>query len=166
MNNERHGGVSCCRVTDVIDGGDILAQYPVDLDGSENVLQIRELHFQKSYELLDQMLYNMANGQLKPAQQSAKERTYYSEPDENLLKINWKESTQKILNIIRAASPFPGAKAKINGSAFNVTNADNFCIFDDSANPGVVRYHQGYPVIKTLDGWIRVVSVAPTRNIA
>lgn len=161
MNSERLGGVSCCKVSDIIDGGDIIAQYTIELKGNENTFQIRECHFQKAYELLDKVLYDAFYDRLIYSKQNLEERTYYSVPTDEHLDIHWSDSTQNILNIIRAASPLPGAIVKLtNNTTIRVTDADAFFLIQKKATPGTIKYFQNFPIIATLDGWIRVKSVS------
>lgn len=161
MNSERLGGVSCCRVADIIDGGDIIDQYAIALNGNENSYQIRECHFQKAYQLLDKILYDAFDDCLVPTTQTSENRTYYSAPTEDLLQINWSDTTQRILQIIRAASPLPGAMVTLgNNKTIHITDADEFFLIQEVASPGTIKYHNEYPIIATSDGWLRVKSLS------
>lgn len=104
-NGERNGGVSCIEIAPEIDGGGIVAQLPVNLTGNETALEIRNKLFERSLDLLDQVLQSIIMGTLTVKPQNTKLRQYYGNPSIEDRTITATSSIQDVLATMRACAP-------------------------------------------------------------
>lgn len=79
VNRETRGGVAAIRLGTRLDAGDIVDELPVPLPADSSEDEIRLLHFNAAYLLLDRVLGNLPllePGDLRP--QDLSRRTYYN----------------------------------------------------------------------------------------
>lgn len=107
-NSETQSGVSCIKVAPLIDGGDIVAQFPVKLTGNETSLEIREKLFARSLELLDHVLDQIITGNIQTSPQNIAAREYFSRPTERDITITPKTTVAEACAILRACAPNAG----------------------------------------------------------
>jgi methionyl-tRNA formyltransferase len=69
--------------------------------------------------------------------------------------INWKQSTEQVINFVRGLSPYPGAWTILNEGIYKVFQVSITDSKDASKNPGEwVTDNKNYLYIKTSDGWV------------
>ncbi len=79
VNRETKGGVAAIRVSNRLDAGDVVDEWPVPLPGNSSEEEIRLLHFSTAYLLLQRVLEKLPSldpGDLRP--QDLRFRTYYN----------------------------------------------------------------------------------------
>jgi methionyl-tRNA formyltransferase len=79
VNRETRGGVAAIRLGNRLDAGDIVDEWPVPLPADSSEDEIRLLHFNAAYLLLDRVLEKLPllePGDLRP--QDLSRRTYYN----------------------------------------------------------------------------------------
>jgi len=108
-NGEKAGGVSAIMVNTIIDGGPLVAQMPIAMSGKETALEIRNLHLEKSMELLRVVLRKLIDGKLDVVQQYLSQRTYYGKVNDMDYFIDWNSDMDTVLRVIRAGYRYPGA---------------------------------------------------------
>lgn len=159
-NGETEAGVSCCLVSDKIDGGNIVHQMRVSLTGEETAGEIREKLFSASFRQVITVFDMIRNGSVDTVPQDISKRTYFGKPGDVDLTIDWFQSTNTVMRYIRAGAPLPGAIALLaNGVQVRIREAQRFQP-NPHAAPGTVSYDRGLPVIHTGDGAIRIISYA------
>ncbi|OTN86757.1 methionyl-tRNA formyltransferase [Enterococcus faecium] len=107
-NTERESGVSCIKVSPMVDGGDIVAQLPVKLTGNETTLEIRSKLFKKSLSLLDKVLGQIIEQSIKTNPQNITQREYFSKPTISDKTITQEMTVSEALAILKACAPDPG----------------------------------------------------------
>ncbi len=163
-NGEKEGGVSAIIIDIQIDGGPLIAQLPIPMSGTETALEIRNLHLDKSMELLRIVIKKLIDGKLDSIQQDLSQQTYYGKVNNKDYFIDWSKDTDTVLRTIRAGYRYPGAFAlSYNGekiiilSACSQTSIPNIL---QGRKPGFVYSgHEGI-LIATRDGCIKVNSIS------
>ncbi|UXR77954.1 MULTISPECIES: formyltransferase family protein [unclassified Staphylococcus] len=102
---EKESGVTCIKVVPVIDGGDIVKQLPIKLTGNETTREIRDKLFEKSIDLLDEVLNDIVQQSIKSYPQNILERDYFSKPTESDMLIDHNIKVNEALSILRACAP-------------------------------------------------------------
>jgi methionyl-tRNA formyltransferase len=143
------------------DTGDIVAQRTIPITNEDTCRTVYEKVGQTEVEMLQEVLSLIQHGILPRRKQDDCQATVMPKrrPDDG--RINWTRSTSDIYNWIRALTdPYPGAFSILNGkhlwiwsacAAAEITTRDGFAPGDVALDP------QGWPLIATGDGWIRVL---------
>lgn len=157
-NGEKDVGVSCCLVSDKIDGGELVHSQKVLLSGEETSGEIREKLFAASFMQVETVFDLLSQSEVQTVPQDLDARTYFGKPGDADLTIDWNQSTDTVMRFIRAGAPLPGAITLLtNGEQVRIRDAQRFSP-SYRASPGTVSYHQGLPVIHTGDGAVRITS--------
>lgn len=139
-----------------MDTGDMLkkASCPIeDHDTSESLLE--KLSFIGAPLLLE-TIEEWTSGQLTPTKQDESLVTYAHKITKTDAKINWQDSSKKILQQIRAYIPWPMAYTEWEHQTIKIHKA--YGVLDESqATPGtILRYDSDAIVIKTGDSAIAI----------
>ena len=157
-NGETDAGVSCCLVEDRIDAGALLHSVKISLTGRETSGEIREKLFLASFDQVTTVFDMLARGNITPKPQDLQARRYYGKPRDVDLLIDWHQSTEDVMRIIRAGAPLPGAITLLpNGKQVRIREAHALEAVP-SPEPGTVSYHHGVPIIQTGNGAVRIIS--------
>ncbi|WP_157440413.1 methionyl-tRNA formyltransferase [Actinokineospora inagensis] len=161
-NGERAGGTSMVWTTPEIDGGPLVAQRRVVLNGTETARRIMDLHFQASWQLLDDVLPALITGAVELTDQDGAARTYFGKPRAQDRTLDWDEPVEAVLRTVRACSAEVGALAVTSsGSTFRVLSAEAMPGHaEDLGDPGELRvFGHGVLAIRAADGWLAVTSL-------
>ncbi|WP_051940424.1 methionyl-tRNA formyltransferase [Phaeacidiphilus oryzae] len=173
-NGERHGGVTALITTPGIDDGPILAQRPVELDGTEGAGRIRDRLFSESRRLLREVVPRLVAGDLAAVPQDPAERSYFSGPGVADTSIDWSWNAEEVLRVVRACHPQPGALIAADGSglrvhearalpvtALPVTALPATAVAGPGHAPGTVRSDPDHGlVIACADAWVQVLKLS------
>lgn len=143
------------------DTGDIVAQRTIPIASDDTCRTVYEKVGQTEVEMLHEVLPLIQRGILPRRKQDDRQATVMPKRRPEDGRIDWTRSTSDIHNWIRALTdPYPGAFSILNGKHLwiwssyvggEITKRDNFV-------PGeVMRDPDGWPLIATSDGWIRVL---------
>ncbi len=123
LNGDKMGGVSIIEVVPEIDAGDIYAQVKFGIEESDNrdSLERKSVFFGSS--ILIKVLDLLENGNIKPYPQGEDDISYSYKIKKDDLKIKWENSTEKIINKIRAFSSNPGAYCFWRGLRIKILEA-------------------------------------------
>lgn len=110
INGETETGVTIHQIDAGIDTGPIILQRKVAIDPDDTV---KSLYFEKLYPLGVQMVAEavrlIREGKANPVPQDESLASYQPVIKEADVRIDWRQSTQKIYNLIRGSNPSPGA---------------------------------------------------------
>lgn len=162
INGEEETGVTIHYIDEGVDTGDIILQEKVEI-GPEDTMG--SLYFNKLYPLGIKLMKE-AVGQIRQGTVSAMPQDESQASYQPIIKISdvtiaWQKSTTSILNLIRGASPSPGARTFFQGQklkVFDGQKADGLV-----GRPGEIldiNGGQGFK-IKTGDGAIVVKGLQP-----
>jgi methionyl-tRNA formyltransferase len=113
-------------------------------------------------ELLKELIPRLVARDLEVVAQDPSKRTYYGKVRREDLLIDWEADTETVLRTIRAGYRFPGALASGEGGEdlviLSAERAEPRSA-SHSAEPGSVHESDEGVVVRTGDGWVRILSV-------
>ena len=144
------------------DTGDIVAQKTISITNDDTCRTVYEMVGQTEVEMLQDVLPLIQQGILPRRKQDDHHATVMPKRRPEDGRIDWTRSTFDIYNWIRALTdPYPGAFSILHGKHLwiwsasvhpgEITKRDGFAPGDIAQNP------EGWPLIATGDGWIRVI---------
>lgn len=143
------------------DTGDIVAQRTILITDEDTCRTIYEKVGQTEVEMLQEALPLIEKGIVPRRKQDDRQATVMPKRRPEDGRIDWTRSTREIYNWIRALTdPYPGAFSILDGKHMWIWAA---CTHQDTSNcqrfgPGaVIHDSEGWPLIATRDGWIRVL---------
>lgn len=127
INGEKETGVTTFKLTHEIDTGNILLQKKVDISDEDNagILhdKLKEAGAHLLVETVDGLLYKTITE--KPQENSpAVASTHAPKIFTDTCRIDWRQPSTKIINLIRGLSPFPGAFTEIDGKILKIYQAE------------------------------------------
>lgn len=152
-------GVTIHRLTEAYDEGNILAQESLPV-GDSDAWQLARRLDRPSLRQLRRVVRHLAEGtplEERPQDESA--ATWAPEPTGDLLRIDFRWSTERVLRRVRALSPVPGLALEFDGVKFFVLAAAPTTDYPAALLPGEGALVGSPPevVIRTGDGAFRVL---------
>jgi methionyl-tRNA formyltransferase len=174
INDERETGATLFRVSEKMDGGDILLQQRIPIGPAETAPQLYEKVCAATVELVQRGYELLCRGEAvpKPQDYAVGSFTPSRTPADGL--IDWTQPTRRIFNLIRALTfPYPGAFTYYQGRRLFILAADELKSTSHWAGriPGrVVNLTPNVGVdVLTGDGLLRIREVSTdgiSRNCA
>lgn len=156
LNGDKVSGISIQRLAKEMDSGNILHQEKFTLNGDETTESLTQRVAEMGAPLIVEVVKGIKNGTVKEYEQDHESATFCALIKKEDGLINWSSSTDKILNSIRAFTPWPLAYTRYGDKTLNILEAEKG--EDVDGQPGtVIEYskQRGYQ-IKTSDGSIIV----------
>jgi methionyl-tRNA formyltransferase len=139
-----------------MDTGDMLKKVRCKIENNDTSETLLEKLSLIGAPLLIETIDEWISGTLKPIQQDESQVTYAHKIDKTDAKINWHETSNHILQKIRAYIPWPVAYTEWQNQAIKIHQAHSV-IVSSTATPGTVLKHDTSTlVIKTGDGAIAI----------
>jgi methionyl-tRNA formyltransferase len=117
-NGEKETGITTFFINEHIDTGDLIDRDVVSITEEMNAGNLHDLLMERGSALLLRTVNTIANGTVKPIAQASlsnfpelKEAPKITRDNS---RINWNQPTQKIINLIKGMSPYPGAYTLAN----------------------------------------------------
>ncbi|MGA2684889.1 MAG: methionyl-tRNA formyltransferase [Verrucomicrobiota bacterium] len=110
INDERETGATLFKISERMDGGDILLRQPIPIGANETAPQLYKKICAATVELVRRgyELLRRGEGTPQPQNHAAGSFTASRTPADGL--IDWNQSTRRIFNLVRALTfPYPGA---------------------------------------------------------
>lgn len=143
------------------DTGDIVAQRTIPITNEDTCRTVYDKVGQTEVEMLQEVLPLIQQGILPRRKQDDRQATVMPKRRPEDGRIDWGRSTSDIYNWIRALTdPYPGAFSVLGGKQLWIWSArvGGEIMKRDGFVPGdVARDPEGFPLIATGDGWIRVL---------
>lgn len=136
LNGEKQTAVTIHQMVAAADAGDIVAQAWFPVDARMNYQQLYNRSTILGAVQLRDNLRLWKQGVFKRMPQDLSQRTYFKEPIDADYQINWSWSAERIINLVRAATPAPGAWTTIRGQRVIVLRARR--IAKRQAVPGTI----------------------------
>jgi methionyl-tRNA formyltransferase len=143
------------------DTGDIVARRTIPITNEDTCRTVYEKVGQTEVEMLQEVLPLIQKGSLPRCKQNDHEATVMPKRRPEDGRIDWARSTHEIYNWIRALTdPYPGAFSILKSKhlwIWSASEGGNITKRDGFAPGDVARDPEGWPLIATSDGWIRVL---------
>ncbi len=119
LNEDIQTGFTIIQMDEGIDSGDILFQSKnISLTGNEKYTEILELLFSQSSKIINDVLLDIANKNIKPEPQNLDTGSYTKLINKESGKINWNDSSSKIYAKFRAFYDWPKIYSFHKGKRF------------------------------------------------
>jgi methionyl-tRNA formyltransferase len=123
LNGETRSGATVQRMSEALDGGDILSQRDLPIDpqdtGETLFLRISAL----AGPLLAETVLDYLAGRILPRKQDEQKASYQGYPSDEDARICWEWNAERIRNQIRGLCPRPGAWSQYGGKRIRVRKA-------------------------------------------
>jgi methionyl-tRNA formyltransferase len=165
INGETTTGVTTFKLQHAIDTGNILLQEPIPILPNENAGQLHDKMKVIGAALLVKTIQQLALGTLKEIPQS--ELTSETQSIKHAPKIftetcliNWEQPAEKVYNLIRGLSPYPGAFTYLNGKKLKIFQAKIDNSSPKNIQPGTyVTDGKSELKISALNGWLNIIDL-------
>ena len=162
MDGEDKSGVTIIEMNALMDAGDILAKKEVDIDENTTLEELEKKLLHISAPLTIQVIEQLQNKTVQKVPQDTSKVTFAPKITKEEMKINWKDSSFKIHNLIRSISPAPGAWTflSINSSDKKRVKILRSEISDLQGKPGEVLSLDPL-IIGTGENSIKILTLQP-----
>jgi methionyl-tRNA formyltransferase len=151
-------GVTAHRLEEEYDTGAVLGRRELRIDASWNAWTLAKKLDRPSLALLREVVAGFARGAPPPDEpQDDALATEAPEPTDEDLEIRFGWDTDRILRLVRAAAPWPGAYTDIGGDTIVVTRARRAEGFPRALAPGEAAVQGGRAVVRTGDGAVELL---------
>jgi methionyl-tRNA formyltransferase len=155
-NGEASTAVTVHTVTEVVDGGEILAQEIVDIGSSDtNGVLLQRLHHRAAV-VLTETIRRLAMRRVSPLVQEFEQRCYLGRSQASDREADWRGDAQSICNLLRAVRPWQVLRARAGRHVIVIYEAH---AVERTARgvPGEIVHKQGRElVIQTSRGCVNV----------
>ncbi|MCF7870179.1 MAG: methionyl-tRNA formyltransferase [Candidatus Omnitrophica bacterium] len=125
INGEIITGVTIFKLDKGIDTGPIILQKTIKINSNDTYFTLSEKLANLGTEALVEVLYQIKNNFPNLKKQDEKKATFAPKLSKQDGKINWKDSAEKIKNLIRATLNWPTAYTYHNNKILKITEAEN-----------------------------------------
>lgn len=161
INGETVTGNTMLVLEPEADSGDIVAQRTIPITDDDDCRTIYEKVGQTEVDMLAEILPMLQQGIFPRRKQDDSQSTVMPKRHPEDGRIDWHRATREVYNWIRALTdPYPGAFSVLDGHRVWIWAAreDNALANRNRFKPGdVIQNAQGWPLVATGDGWIRVL---------
>jgi methionyl-tRNA formyltransferase len=135
-------GVTVMLLDEGMDTGPILAQSaPIPLTGHEKGAELQDSLFKEGASMLPAVLEGLNDGSITPQAQDDSLATVTGLLERSDGKIDWSNTSQQIVRMIRAYDPWPGTFTSWNGKGLKILAAD--LVDETPPGAGVVFSDEG-----------------------
>ena len=168
INGENEVGYTIHEIDDMVDNGDILLQKKIKIYQGEDRNEIMKRLDVSLEDNICDFIKRYINNEIIGIKQDISKATFYGKRNIEDCLINWNDSTENILNFIRAlVPPYPGAYTNYNGDNIIIISAEEFNSENYKEIPGHIVYRiENYGVIvKTKDTTIAIKEIMVNNKI-
>ena len=115
LNGDTTTGVTIMQMNAGMDTGDILIAKEIQIDDEDTAGTLFDKLMYLGADLIVEALPKIENAELIPVPQDEDKSTKCGKINKEMGHINWKMSSGKIQNVVRAMSPWPSAFTGLNG---------------------------------------------------
>ena len=117
-------GVSLHRLEREYDTGPVIAQRRLTIAGSDDSWSLAKRLDRPALALLVECARRLAAGDgLEGVEQDGASATPAPQPDDDMLAIDWTQSAARLVQLVRAAAPYPGATTELGEELVEVVRA-------------------------------------------
>ncbi len=120
-------GVSLHRLETEYDTGNVIAQESLAIDPREHAFKLAKRLDRPALRLLVECARRLRAGEpLEGHVQQERGVTLAPKPEPEQLEIDWREPVARIVRLVRAAAPYPGASAELGSELVDVLEAEPY----------------------------------------
>lgn len=157
IDGETESGVTIMKMDIGMDTGDMLSKVRVPIDAKTTVGYLHDLLAEKGAELLLDTLESLSDGSAVPEKQDESLATYADKVEKTTGKLDWNQTSFKILRRINGTDPFPGAYTELNGEKIKCFAPESLDYSGEELPGTVLQADTKHGlVVKTGDGALAV----------
>lgn len=168
INGEKETGVTTFFLKHEIDTGDIIGMEKIEISSEDNVGSVHDKLMELGAEMVLQTVRNIEKGEVNPIPQPEGEFIAAPKIFKETCRINWNQPKEKIHNLVRGLSPYPGAWCKIQFEDDSIEQAD-MKIFKtqpiesnrNDIKPGEIVIEKDKLLTATAEGLIEIIELQP-----
>ncbi len=155
---DKQTGVSIMQMDEGLDTGDVLTKQAIDIAEGETAASLHDKLADLGAKLNVSTLKLLEDGTLKRERQDDSLATYAAKLARRESHIDWSQAVTTIVNRIHAFNPWPGAKAKHNGTDLKILKAK---VINQTAadKVGEIRVEDKKIIVQTTDGQIQLLEL-------
>lgn len=163
LAGDRITGVTCFRLDEGMDTGDVLLRHEVRILPDETAGELTERLAVLGGPLLLDAVRGLVDGSLPLQPQDHPAATYAGKFGPDDARLDLSDSAEHIDRMVRAYNPFPGAHTTVDGARLKIHRATPLSRGASAGVPAgtVVDTDDGRPVIACGDGLLRLDQVQP-----
>ncbi len=123
---------------------------------------VKSLYFEKLYpvgiKMIAQAVALIREGKARPVPQDESEASFQPVIKESDTVINWKQTTQRVYDLIRGSNPSPGAVTSFKGRPLKIWEARPYPLQGRAGDVIEIDEKKGF-VVSTADGGILVEKI-------
>jgi methionyl-tRNA formyltransferase len=151
-------GVTSMLMSEGLDEGDVLMQVEVDIRATDDSGSLGERLAVVGGTLIVETLDGLVTGTLTPVRQEDAAATFAPRISDR--RIDWDETATRIVNLVRALAPSPGATTTLEEAPLKVLRCE---ALEEPGHPGVLsRIDPRGPLIGAGQGSVLLLEVAPS----
>ncbi len=150
-------GVTTMKMDIGLDTGDMLYKKIVKIDDEMNAGELHDVLMMLGVEVLKETLDNIDD--IKPIPQDHKKSSYAPIIKKEMAKIDWKDSSADIYNLIRGYNPWPVAYTTLDEKRLKIFKATIEDIKSDKEAGTVVNFDKNGLLVQTGDKVINIQEV-------
>lgn len=120
LNGDKETGITIMKMEEELDSGPIYLLRKLDIKEDENLPALTNRLAQLSSEICPLILQDIKDGMLSPIPQSHENATYCKKIKKEDGKIDWNIEAEKIYNMSRAYTPWPGIYCEFQGKKLKI----------------------------------------------
>lgn len=124
MNGETVSGVTTMLLNEGMDEGGILLKKEINIEEDDTAGSLSDRLRAVGAELLLDTIKGMNDNRLAPIPQDSSRATYAPKIGKEERQINWSDEGEKILNLVRGLTPFPGAYTILNDKRVIISSVE------------------------------------------
>ncbi len=152
-------GVTVMKINERLDAGDILAQKEVKILPEDNAQTLHDKLSIVGAELLAETLPGYLKGEISPIPQDDSRATYCKPITKEMGRIDWSLPAEKIVNMVRAFTPWPSAYTFFKNRRVKLTKAR--AVEGVRGKPGEVINVAGKLVVAAGYGGVLIEKLKP-----
>ena len=162
INGEKETGVTTFKLQHEIDTGNILLQQAVNIDENETAGELHDKLKEAGAGLLVKTMEGLLNGSLQEKPQAewmAREKTEVHHAPKiftDTCRIDWAQPVQKVHDLIRGLSPYPGAFTQLEGKMLKIFRSEVVRKSPQSAPGAFESDNKTFLQFACTDGYISV----------
>lgn len=159
INGEKETGLTTFRLTHTIDTGDILLQKKLKISDEDNAGNIHDRMMEEGSSLLVETLQKIESQSIRPISQNEIQQNEIKPAPKiftETAEIDWNNSSEKIQNLIRGLSPYPGAFTFLAGKKLKIFKSESENKLHQIKPGEIESDHKTYLKFATSNGFISV----------
>ena len=160
INGESKTGITIMYMNEGLDTGDMIEKAEVIIDNNDNLETLSNKLMIKGASLLERVLPNIINGNIKREIQDNRIATYSPVITRNDELLDFNKKSLEIYNHVRALSPNPGAYAVLDNKVIKIyASKVSDHVYMDAKNGEIVKIYKDGIGISTSDSEIIITDI-------